>query len=209
MALAYWQYDSMSPVPCWVSGLAKRALLADSSGTAAAVIEAGCLVAAQNAEHAVSGRLTGTNQPAIAQIGRLAAFEQAVELVATLQQQLALIGLSCKRLQACTVGTEVKTAKQLAAYLAVLVEQRQQRQFFREDTLQAREVAVAEGLEFGVDQFKQLLGGADIVGEQFKQLGVVHCRLFGVTGTDASSIQRLLGDQLPQCSPVTSAGIRN
>src|SRR3989344_4474928 len=140
MALAYWQYDSRSPVPCWVSGLAKRALLADSSGTAAAVIEAGCLVAAQNAEHAVSGRLTGTNQPAIAQIGRLAAFEQAVELVATLQQ---------------------------------------------------------------------LLGGADIVGEQFKQLGVVHCRLFGVTGTDASSIQRLLGDQLPQRSPVTSAGIRN
>ena len=122
MALAYWQYDSMSPVPCWVSGLAERALLADSSGTAAAVIEAGCLVAAQNTEHAVSGRLTGTNQPAIAQIGRLAAFEQAVELVTTFQQQLALIGLSCKRLQASTVGTEVETAKQLAAYLAVLVE---------------------------------------------------------------------------------------
>ena len=53
MALAYWLYDSMSPVPFKGLGLAERALVADSSGTAAAVIEAGCVIAAQNAEHTV------------------------------------------------------------------------------------------------------------------------------------------------------------
>ena len=63
----------------------------------------------------------------------------------------------------------------------MLVKQVQQRQFVSQNALQAGKVAVSEGLEFGVDQFKQLLSGADIVGEQFKQAGVVHCGLFGVT----------------------------
>ena len=72
-----------------------------------------------------------------------------------------------------------------------------------------RQVTVTEGFEFGVDQFKQLLGGADIVGEQVKQAGVLHRRLFGVIDVSLRGMKCLLGDQLPQHSPETSAGIRN
>ena len=76
-----------------------------------------------------------------------------------------MAGLCCKRLQASTVGAEAEAGEQLAALLAMLIQECEQRQLLRQDALQAGQVALAEGLEFGVDQLKQLLGGADIVVE--------------------------------------------
>jgi len=64
------------------SGLAEWALLGDSSGAAAAVIEPRRFAAAKNAEHALQGCLVGADQPAIALVGFAAAFQQPIQLVA-------------------------------------------------------------------------------------------------------------------------------
>ena len=70
--------------------------------------------------------------------------------------------------------------QQTAALVAVLLKQGKQRLFFTEQAVEARQVAFGEGLEFVIDQLKQLLGGADIVGEEVNQGCVVHGGLLGV-----------------------------
>jgi len=74
-----------------MSGLTERALVADLSGTAAAVIEGRRFGAAQDAEHAGRGLLAGANDSAIAQVGFLAAFEQFAQPLAELEQLVTLV----------------------------------------------------------------------------------------------------------------------
>ncbi|MNW16422.1 hypothetical protein D3C71_2152640 [compost metagenome] len=64
----------------------------------------------------------------------------------------------------------------------MLVELHQQRLLLFQNALQANQVALAESLEFVIEQLEQLLGAADVVVEKLKQGGVVHRRLSGVSG---------------------------
>ncbi|MCY1547210.1 hypothetical protein D9M68_832530 [compost metagenome] len=89
-----------------MSGLAERALLADSSGSATAVIEAGRVAAAQDTEHAADRGAVGANQPSIALVGGLAAFQQLAEFVAAFEQVSANGGAFGQLLQPGAVGAE-------------------------------------------------------------------------------------------------------
>src|SRR5690606_37270166 len=71
----YTKSGGIVPVsPCFssdvLSGLAERALLADSSGRTPAVIEAGRVAASQDTEHAADRCAIGADQAAIALVGR-------------------------------------------------------------------------------------------------------------------------------------------